>query len=68
MRDEKIYTNPDRFNPDRFMEEVSDFEDKRRDPRTYVFGFGRRCVYVSIHITLLIPLISFFIDDALELI
>lgn len=44
MRDETLYAKPNTFNPDRFMKTVSDAEDKKRDPRTYVFGFGRRLV------------------------
>lgn len=36
--DEKIYDNPDEFNPDRFM-----VPNPPMDPRLYAFGVGRRC-------------------------
>ncbi|KAI0300570.1 cytochrome P450 [Multifurca ochricompacta] len=34
--------DPDRFNPDRYLEKVDDEIARRRDPRGFVFGFGRR--------------------------
>ncbi|RDB30081.1 hypothetical protein Hypma_013902 [Hypsizygus marmoreus] len=43
LHDERIYANPSVFNPDRYLEKDIDAEtQKRRDPRNYVFGFGRR--------------------------
>jgi cytochrome P450 len=42
LRDENIYPNADEFWPERFEVEVDEREKKRRDPRNYVFGFGRR--------------------------
>ncbi|KAL0959239.1 hypothetical protein HGRIS_014512 [Hohenbuehelia grisea] len=41
-RDERIYPNAADFIPERFLEEVDEATSKRRDPRNYVFGFGRR--------------------------
>ncbi|EIW75777.1 cytochrome P450 [Coniophora puteana RWD-64-598 SS2] len=42
-RDEKLYPEAARFNPDRFMTPAEDeTAERRRDPRNYVFGFGRR--------------------------
>ncbi|KIM79034.1 hypothetical protein PILCRDRAFT_574370 [Piloderma croceum F 1598] len=37
MHDEKVYTNPYTFNPDRFLGLAPD-----RDPADFVFGYGRR--------------------------
>lgn len=42
LRDERIYTNPSDFIPERFLEKVDPATEQRRDPRKYVFGFGRR--------------------------
>ncbi|KAJ7584619.1 cytochrome P450 [Mycena floridula] len=49
-RDPNMYPDPDSFIPERFLEEVTTEEigeekkaaERRRDPRSYVFGFGRR--------------------------
>ncbi|KAG6808984.1 hypothetical protein H0H92_002091 [Tricholoma furcatifolium] len=41
-RDERIYKNASAFVPERFLEEVDAATARRRDPRNYVFGFGRR--------------------------
>ncbi|PSR73546.1 hypothetical protein PHLCEN_2v10465 [Hermanssonia centrifuga] len=42
LRNETIYPDPASFNPDRYLAEVDEVTAKRRDPRNYVFGFGRR--------------------------
>lgn len=42
LRDEKLYLRPDMFDPERFMNEG---QDPVKDPRNYIFGFGRRFVY-----------------------
>lgn len=42
LRDEDLYPNADDFYPERFMAEADDALKKKRDPRNYVFGFGRR--------------------------
>lgn len=41
-RDESLYPDADTFNPERFLEKVDDETKRRRDPRNFVFGFGRR--------------------------
>ncbi|KAG6812289.1 hypothetical protein H0H92_003598 [Tricholoma furcatifolium] len=42
LRDEKLFPNPNAFDPSHFFS-VEDAElRKRRDPRNYIFGFGRR--------------------------
>ncbi|KAF5321607.1 hypothetical protein D9619_002026 [Psilocybe cf. subviscida] len=40
LRDERIYPEPEKFKPSRFAE--SGVDTKKMDPRSYVFGFGRR--------------------------
>ena len=44
--DPEVYTDPDVFRPERFIAENG--ETLPPDPRTLVFGFGRRCVFLSI--------------------
>ncbi|KAG6831353.1 hypothetical protein H0H87_005498 [Tephrocybe sp. NHM501043] len=41
-RDERIYKNASDFIPERFLDKVDPATERRRDPRNYVFGFGRR--------------------------
>lgn len=40
LRDPKVYTDPLAFNPERFLEGGGNVPE--RDPRSAVFGFGRR--------------------------
>ena len=48
LRDRTIYEDPEEFRPERFSEAVGDEQMRKiRDPRTYIFGFGRR--YDSVH-------------------
>ena len=44
LRDERLFENPSDFYPERYMEKVDPATEKKRDPRNYVFGFGRRHV------------------------
>jgi len=41
-RDETLFPNASAFLPERYMEKVDPALAKKRDPRSYVFGFGRR--------------------------
>ena len=42
-RDPREYPDPERFWPDRFLKDGK-LNPAVRDPNTYAFGFGRRCV------------------------
>ncbi len=44
LRDETMYPDPHAFKPERWFtdKKEEDEDEKRRDPRSYVFGFGRR--------------------------
>ncbi|OJA12627.1 hypothetical protein AZE42_04474 [Rhizopogon vesiculosus] len=43
LRDATLYPDPDAFKPERWLQRTMDDEqEKRHDPRAYVFGFGRR--------------------------
>ncbi|PPQ90149.1 hypothetical protein CVT25_012460 [Psilocybe cyanescens] len=42
MRNETMYPDPDSFIPERFMEKLSPELEKKRNPKNFAFGFGRR--------------------------
>lgn len=42
VRNPELFKEPDAFIPERYLEPVDEVTAKRRDPRSYVFGFGRR--------------------------
>lgn len=42
MYNEEYYPNPSVFNPDRFMRDGKLSHEGIPDPRTIIFGFGRR--------------------------
>ncbi len=44
LHDERVYPEPARFNPDRFLE--GEGRTPQQDPRDIAFGFGRRYVAV----------------------
>jgi hypothetical protein len=48
-RNEGLYPDPGTFNPERFMDQADDETRRKRDPRNFVFGFGRRLVYSLAH-------------------
>lgn len=41
-RNETTYPDPHAFRPERFLAKVDEETRKRMDPRSYVFGAGRR--------------------------
>lgn len=45
LHDEKAYSDPDTFNPDRWLNQ--EVIDKDVDPLEVTFGFGRRCVHFN---------------------
>jgi hypothetical protein len=46
-RDEQMYPEAELFNPERFMTQNGKEADQT-DPRDFVFGFGRRQVFVVV--------------------
>lgn len=42
LRDETVFKDPHLFKPERYLEPADDEMAKRRDPKNYTFGFGRR--------------------------
>lgn len=46
MRDERYFSDPERFMPSRFMDHKEN--DLAADPAKLVFGFGRRYILYTI--------------------
>ena len=51
LRDETQFEDPHAFNPERYLVLVDEETAKRRDPKNYSFGFGRRVrpLYLSVY-------------------
>lgn len=42
VRNPTLFPDPDAFVPERYLAPADEAAARRRDPRNYVFGFGRR--------------------------
>lgn len=40
---DKVYPDPDTFNPDRFLDSDGKIDSSVEDPEARIFGSGRRC-------------------------
>nr|VWO95121.1 N/A [Ganoderma boninense] len=49
LHDPEAYENPEEFRPERYLHNGKP-DPSARDPNDFVFGFGRRCVCVPVHI------------------
>lgn len=58
LHDDRMYPEPYKFQPERFISNDGSLRKDIVDPRNFVFGFGRRCVTICIvksvfpHVTL----------------
>jgi cytochrome P450 len=50
MNDERDYPAPHEFKPERFLKNGK-LEPSVRDPMDITFGFGRRCLVYSSHLS-----------------
>jgi cytochrome P450 len=44
LHDDNEYVEPEKFNPDRFLDKDGQLNPSVLDPARMAFGFGRRCV------------------------
>ena len=44
--DEKVYSDPETFNPDRFLGPDGKIDASIKDPEVRIFGSGRRWAYM----------------------
>ncbi len=47
LHDEQHYPDPESFLPERFLDSQGNLNTEIRDPASALFGFGRRCVFLS---------------------
>jgi hypothetical protein len=48
-RDEQMYPEAELFSPERFMDQDQNGKEAdQTDPRDFIFGFGRRQVFVAL--------------------
>ena len=55
LHDNNEYVEPEKFNPNRFLDKNGQLDPNVLDPARMAFGFGRRCVILPFMLRLVAP-------------
>ena len=54
LHDDNEYVEPEKFNPNRFLDKNGQLDPNVLDPARMAFGFGRRCVILPLILCLVV--------------